>query len=185
MRQEATVRLNLSQLMNANDRRHWRQELRMKADLVAFGRLALGRGMKPMRDQIRVTFEFRFPDRRRRDRLNWAPTCKHLLDGIVQQGVLTDDSDLFVDGPYIVIRDELSGQPGFVLVKVILLDARRARLADAEAVIMREREIADREKARKQAEKAEARRAKAAESRTSGGQFGPRVCQTSDTSARL
>lgn len=158
MRQEATVRLHQSQLMNANDRRHWRQELRMKADLVAFGRLALGRGMKPMRDQVRVTFEFRFPTKRNRDRLNWAPTCKHLLDGIVQQGVLTDDSDLFVDGPYIVIRDELSGQPGFVLVKVVLLDARRARLAEAEAEILRERDKVDAAKALAKAEAARQRK---------------------------
>lgn len=137
------MRLHTSSILSANQRLHWRKEAELKQTLVAFGRLALGRGMKPTREKVRVTFEFTFPTRRRRDRANFHPTCKALLDGIVRAGVLVDDSDGYVDGPDIVVRDGVSGEPDRVLVRVVLEDQRslrRARLAEAEAEIMRERD---------------------------------------------
>lgn len=43
--------------------------------------------------------EFRFPDRRRRDPANWYPTVKACIDGIVDAGVLPDDSHDRLIGP--------------------------------------------------------------------------------------
>lgn len=154
MRQEATVKLHVSQILNANDRLHWRKEAAMKATLVRFGQLVLARQVKPVREKVRVTFEFRFPVKRRRDRSNLHATVKPVLDGIVKAGVIVDDSDLFIDGPDIVVSDELSGLPGFVLVKVIIQDVRRARLAEMEREIMMDRVEAERAKTMRKAERA-------------------------------
>jgi hypothetical protein len=150
MRQAATVTLHTSQMLNANHRLHWREVASRKAVLREFGRLSLGRELTPVTDKVRITAEFKFPTVRTRDRANLHPTVKHLVDGIVKAGILVDDSDEWIDGPDIVISDEKSGRPGYVVVTVALEDergGRRARLAAAEAQIMREREEAARAKA--------------------------------------
>nr|WP_303769103.1 hypothetical protein [Schaalia odontolytica] len=49
-----------------------------------------------------------YPDRRRRDRHNLAPTIKAMLDGLIDAGLLPDDADRYLDGPYTVIADRFA-----------------------------------------------------------------------------
>ena len=42
--------------------------------------------------KVVVTFEFYFPDKRRRDPDNYAFSAKFILDGLVDAGILPDDS---------------------------------------------------------------------------------------------
>lgn len=147
MRQEASVRLHPSLILSANARLHWAKKAEVTKTLVQFGRLQLGRGMEEVQERVNVTFEFRFQTNKHKpkDRANLHPTVKALLDGIVRAGVLYDDSDLFIDGPDIVISDELSGSPQYVIVKVVLEDVRSARAAklhEAQSQIMQDRDIA-------------------------------------------
>lgn len=47
--------------------------------------------IKPM-GKVSATFEFYFPDKRRRDLDNFGFAAKFVLDGLVNAGILTDDS---------------------------------------------------------------------------------------------
>lgn len=49
---------------------------------------------------VRVLAEFRFPTNHRRDTGNLYPTVKALIDGLVDAGVLVDDCDGLLEGPY-------------------------------------------------------------------------------------
>jgi len=53
----------------------------------------------PQLGRAHVTITFRFTDRRRRDVHNLYPTAKALIDGLVDAGVLIDDSDRYLTGP--------------------------------------------------------------------------------------
>lgn len=76
-----------------------RLHFRVKADRVAQLRL-LGRAVGSCHDRVdtpcHMTVDIGWPDKRRRDRSNAASTVKALLDGVVDAGILTDDSDLHI-----------------------------------------------------------------------------------------
>lgn len=93
-----------SRLMNANQRRHWRsrhaatKEWRQLAAVLAHNavvRRELPTGLTAV--HLQVTFAW--PDRRRRDVANLAPTAKALVDGLVDAHVLVDDADEHITGP--------------------------------------------------------------------------------------
>jgi Holliday junction resolvase RusA-like endonuclease len=89
----------VSQLLNANDRGHWAtKEARRRYWLdTTIYRL---RGHTPILDQhVHITVTIAWPDRRRRDIGNYAPTSKCLVDAAVRAGILVDDSDRYVTGP--------------------------------------------------------------------------------------
>jgi Holliday junction resolvase RusA-like endonuclease len=50
--------------------------------------------MCPRWRRCSVSLLFRFPDRRRRDLFNYAGACKPYLDGLVDAGVMADDSGI-------------------------------------------------------------------------------------------
>lgn len=54
---------------------------------------------RPKLDHAHVTVVISHTMNRRRDSLNWWPTAKAVIDGIVESGVLTDDDDKHLVGP--------------------------------------------------------------------------------------
>jgi hypothetical protein len=104
--------LTRGKLITANDKMHWGVRARLTKQLRQWGYL-LGRegvGVACLGlTHARVEVEFAYPDRRRRDRSNLAPTVKALMDGLIDAGLLPDDADRFLDGPYTVIADHLAG----------------------------------------------------------------------------
>jgi hypothetical protein len=74
-------------------RRHviaaWRSAARDKARATKLPDLAA----------VRIIAELRFPDRRRRDPGNFYDTAKAAVDGLVDAGVIADDSAAYVLGP--------------------------------------------------------------------------------------
>ena len=83
--------------LNSNKRLHHH----VKAPIVRNWRLRtaiLARKVKPV-GHAHVICYLHFDDNRRRDAGNWYPTAKACLDGIVDAGVLEDDSDNYVVGP--------------------------------------------------------------------------------------
>lgn len=103
--------LTRSKLITANDKMHWAARARHTKQLRQWGYL-LGRegeGVERLGlTHARVEVEFAYPDRRRRDRSNLAPTVKALMDGLIDAGLLPDDADRFLDGPHTVIADCLA-----------------------------------------------------------------------------
>lgn len=105
--------LSRSKLLTANDRLHWATRARLTKQLRQWGYL-LGREGEGVAclglQHAHVEIEFAYPDRRRRDRSNLAPTVKALMDGMIDAGLLPDDSDRYLDGPYTVIVEDLAKQ---------------------------------------------------------------------------
>ena len=105
--------LTHSKLLTANDRLHWAARSRLTKQLRQWGYLLGREGEGVARlglQHARVEIEFAYPDRRRRDRSNLAPTVKALMDGLIDAGLLPDDADRFLDGPHTVIADHLAGK---------------------------------------------------------------------------
>lgn len=132
--QAYVLRLNVpaAQLLTANQRYHWaEQSRRVKALklLAQYGtRSYLNRGLWSPVPAADITVHLRWPDRRRRDPANWAPTGKALVDGVVAAGLLPDDDWRHVTGPDIRIDMESPMPPTRDLVSVELrISARGVR----------------------------------------------------------
>ena len=81
-------------LMSMNDRQHWRpQRIRAKAWRTASHLYSLGKG--PFGPSL-IEVVLPVPDKRRRDPHNYAPTLKHIVDGLVDAGLWPDDTPEFV-----------------------------------------------------------------------------------------
>lgn len=80
--------------LTENQRLHWRARARVVKDVRAAGRLAFAR-MRGHR-HVEVTLVWVVADRRRRDEDNITPTLKALCDGMVDAGVVPDDTPQFM-----------------------------------------------------------------------------------------
>lgn len=103
--------------LSANHRTHWGSRSRATKTLRALGYYKLI-AIKPMPqlEQAKLTVTIAWPNRRRRDAANLAPTVKALVDGIVSgpdpkhipfRGLLPDDDDRHLMGPDLRVADEL------------------------------------------------------------------------------
>lgn len=86
-------------LLNANDRTHWRKKIPITRDLRATARMLTKAAKVPALQRAHVVCFYEPPDRRRRDPANWAPSAKACVDGVVDAGVLPDDDDAHLVGP--------------------------------------------------------------------------------------
>jgi|SRR5208282_3410909 len=83
------------ELLNANDRIHYKQRSKKTERLRSEAFRAVGK--YPMTfGRCRIICIFRAPDNRRRDTANLYPSFKACLDGIVDAKVLADDNDKYV-----------------------------------------------------------------------------------------
>jgi hypothetical protein len=101
MAESFTVYIHKSNMLNANQRLHWAPERDRKKVLRQLGTLwhrRLGKW-----DRLKMDAYVSYPDGRSRDVANLHPTMKHFLDGMVDhgKGILPDDSDAHVAGPYL------------------------------------------------------------------------------------
>jgi len=96
-------------LLNANVKLHWRRRGERAAWLRAAARAHASqlRMRAPLEGKVRCEVLIAWPDRRRRDVHNVMPTVKPCIDGIVDAGVLQDDSDRHLLGPDLRVADEL------------------------------------------------------------------------------
>lgn len=107
-----TLPIARANLLTANDKPHWARKAALTKQLRRWGYLLAREGQGVARlhlTRARVEFEFAYPDRRRRDRHNLAPTVKALMDGLIDAGLLPDDADRYLDGPHTIIADRLAG----------------------------------------------------------------------------
>ena len=81
-------------LLNANGREHWSKRAHLVADIRAAARdLACD---IPSLERVKIRAVFYAPNNRRRDMSNLFPSVKSAVDGLVDAGVLKDDSDKYV-----------------------------------------------------------------------------------------
>lgn len=94
-----------------NDRRHWRQQHRdfqTAKDEAQWAIRAAGPGRT---DGVEVVLHYRVPDRRRRDADGPAPTLKAVLDALVAEQVIPDDSWTHVPRIAVQMHPPTPGQP--------------------------------------------------------------------------
>lgn len=104
-------------LLNANDRTHWSKRAHLTSDIRMLSRNLSGHIPRLECVKIRVTFYP--PNNRRRDSPNVLfPTSKAIIDGIVDAGVLKDDSDRFVKSLELIPGDRVI-RDGQVVVELI------------------------------------------------------------------
>jgi crossover junction endodeoxyribonuclease RusA len=104
---------------SANDRDHWRVKAGKVAEIRAVARREAAAAFWfdgiPMFDHIRVGLLYVPRDRRRRDPDNLVvPLFKALVDGIVDAGIVPDDTPRYVTREFPVIA-EPDGDPRLVL----------------------------------------------------------------------
>lgn len=93
------VTLTMDDLLTSNQRPHWAVRHRKTKYLRGLAKdTAQALRVPPLR-RARIDAWVTWPDGRRRDRHNLSPTVKALVDGIVDAGVLPDDSDRYIEGP--------------------------------------------------------------------------------------
>jgi crossover junction endodeoxyribonuclease RusA len=103
--------------LSSNDRGSWHQHYRTIAGWRDAAKLAvLAARVPPMRSAY-VLAELRFKRNVRRDAGNYYPTGKAVMDGVVDSGVLDDDSVRYLTGPDMRIGPIVgkAGAPGIVL----------------------------------------------------------------------
>lgn len=118
-----TMTVGRANLLTANGREHRMRvasatkTLRQTASLVAQAARATAFG------RAHVTVWVSWPDRRRRDVLNLAPTIKACIDGMTDAGLWVDDDDQHLVGPDFRVTRELSGMPGVVRLRFEIEEA--------------------------------------------------------------
>ncbi len=79
--------------MSMNDRMHWAQKAKLTKRIRSTARTLARAGRLPTGlDHVTVALVYRPRDRRRRDTDNLMPILKALCDGLVDHGLVTDDT---------------------------------------------------------------------------------------------
>ena len=114
--------LHESNHLNANMRLHWRPENERKQVLRALGR-AHGRKLGK-HEKVQITVEVFYPRRNKRDVNNLQPTMKYYIDGLVDggKGILPDDSDEYVVGPFMTHSGHRCDRPYHYLFAITMTD---------------------------------------------------------------
>lgn len=95
-----TVTVPRALILTANGREYWRKRARKVKALRLLAAKAHADAGKPRFERARIDVLIDYPDRRRRDCDNLAPTTKALVDGMVAAGLLPDDDDTHLRGPH-------------------------------------------------------------------------------------
>jgi len=114
--------LHESNHLSANQRLHWKPENDRKAVLRALGS-AHGRPLGK-HDRVRFEVEVSYPRKNRRDVNNLQPTMKYYIDGLVNggKGILPDDSDEYVVGPFMTHSGERCLRPHHYRFRITMTD---------------------------------------------------------------
>lgn len=100
--QEFTLEVPQPWVLNSNDRRHRQEEARCTRNIIQLTQAA-ARGLVPV-ERATVYVGIVKPTRADYDAGNLYPTAKALVDGIVRMGVLPDDTNDRVMGPWLYAR---------------------------------------------------------------------------------
>lgn len=88
-----------SRWLSSNQRLHWASKAKRTADLRAIGAMKAHLDGTRHTEPVHITAHIGYPTAGRADPANAYPTIKALIDGMVQAGLLVDDSHEWVAGP--------------------------------------------------------------------------------------
>lgn len=83
--------------MSLNDRHTWQQKARLKKPYREAANILARAAKIPPCEKVRVTLIYTPKDRRRRDPLNLVATLKLVEDGLVDAGVVPDDTPDYLE----------------------------------------------------------------------------------------
>lgn len=98
MNQSMTLAIPRALVVNSNHRLHFMERSRKTRELRNLASWAARAQLKPVEGRVRVLCTYQWPDARRRDAENLAPTSKACVDGIRDAGILPDDDSRHVVG---------------------------------------------------------------------------------------
>lgn len=99
--------------LHANQRLGWRENARRVKDVRLAAKLHANR--VPALPRIEVVLTWVVKDRRRRDTINLASLVKALVDGLVDAGIVPDDTPQYVSTPEARIEYQKGATPHFLL----------------------------------------------------------------------
>lgn len=111
------------QMLSANDRLHWtvrNTRTRIWRQAAYIHALRAKRGIRTVWPwpHARIVMTIAWPDDRRRDVGNYQLTAKAIVDGIVDAGILRDDSDKYLTGPDLRRGPRRDGPAPLVVVDI-------------------------------------------------------------------
>jgi hypothetical protein len=111
MAESFTLYIHKGYILNANQRLHWAPEAERKKVLRQLGNLQ-HRTLPKWTQRVKIDAYVSYPARQPRDVANLHPTMKTVLDGLVDggKGILPDDNDSYVSGPFLHPSGEKSGR---------------------------------------------------------------------------
>lgn len=130
-------------MLNINETKgtHWGGSHRKIEWLKSQARSDFKDSAMGMQDRVRVEARISYPDRIARDVGNYYPTLKAYVDGLVDvdpvtklgRGMLPDDSDVFLDGPFLQWSGEKCRVSNMFLIDITVTPLNR-RILPADAV---------------------------------------------------
>ena len=87
-----SITMPIDSRLHAHAKGHWRTKskpTRQARQEACF--LALQTHAKPLSGRVVVDYHFSVPDRRRRDLANMVQSCKPIIDGVVDSGLIPGD----------------------------------------------------------------------------------------------
>lgn len=127
--EEWGVWIHGSNILNSNDRKHYQTTKPIKQTLRALGS-AKHREIGKQYGRLRMDVEVSYPPASTPDCANLVPTMKSYIDGMVSPhgrrtagaGLLPDDSDKYLLGPFLTPSYHRSGRPGWYLFHIRLTE---------------------------------------------------------------
>ena len=100
--------------LNSNDRDHWRVTSPIRADWRRLAAVAAAEaGLPTGLGRVHITALVVKERAGAYDAMNFYPTAKAIVDGLIDHGMCQDDSNEFVEGPFLMEGGK--GAPGLVL----------------------------------------------------------------------
>jgi len=93
--------------LNANDRGAWRQHNAKIRSWRESAKQCAQAAKLPKLQRAHVVATFSFQTAQRRDIHNWGPTAKAIMDGLIDYGLLPDDSTAYLTGPDLRVGEKL------------------------------------------------------------------------------
>lgn len=104
--------------LNMNQRMHWAQKAKITKAIRHEAMIRCRATRIRKANHITVQLHYQPRDNRRRDPSNLMPTQKALVDGIVDAGIVPDDTPQYVTETIPTIQPAIKGQPGKMWLEI-------------------------------------------------------------------
>lgn len=119
---EWRIDLPLTRPMSLNDRDHWRTKAAKVAALRRAVMLLAQSKQIPPCSHIEVRLHYAPRDSRRRDSINLVPTLKACEDGLVDAGIIPDDTPVFCTSVMPIIDPPIRARTGHLYLIITVTE---------------------------------------------------------------